>query len=175
MRAVANVRLPGIAGQMISGSPGVTFLDNRHGQPHLGIMDDEVYQREPLTPRAVDRRAFTLVELIVVLAILGLVASLTLPGFTARGQDDAPVRGVIARARQEAVQRAQTLALDIHSDGSWRVTTGATSLLHGTIAGDAAALRLRITPLGVCFAESPAPAGWDAVACGVPVPSTDGR
>ena len=138
-------------------------------------MDNAGLQREPRTPRAVHRRAFTLIELIVVLAILGLVASLTLPSFPTSDPDESPLRAVIARARAEAARRAQTLDLDIQSDGQWIVSTSATPLLHGTIAGNAAALRLRITPLGVCFAESPAPAEWDAVACDVPAPSADGR
>lgn len=160
---------------MISGSLEANFLDNLDGQPHLGVMDNEGLQREPRTPRAVHRRAFTLIELIVVLAVLGLVASLTLPRFTTSDQDESPFRAVIARARQEAARRAQTLDLDIQSDGQWSVSTSATPLLHGTIAGDVAALRLRITPLGVCFAEWPAPAGWDVVACEAPAASTTRR
>ncbi len=117
--------------------------------------------------RAIRRRAFTLLELVVVLAILGLVASLALPVFAARQRDESPLRSVISRAQQAAVRRAESITLDIGPGGRWSIATG-TEILHtGTLAGDVAALRLRITPLGACFAELPAPADWDAVACDV--------
>jgi hypothetical protein len=75
---------------------------------------------------------------------------------------------VLARSRETAVRRAQTLVFQIDAQGSWKLTPvgDTTSIGSGAIEGGGTALRLRITPLGVCLAEdTPVTDNWDAIAC----------
>lgn len=67
-----------------------------------------------------------------------------------------------------AVRRAQSLVLQVDVRGRWLLMpqSDTTAIGRGTVEQPAGAVRLRLTPLGVCFAEGALPAGgWDALAC----------
>ncbi len=67
------------------------------------------------------RRGVTLLELLVVLLLLGVTAALVVPALLPRRPDpqsDAVDRAV-TRARRYAIQRAESLRLQVRSDGAW--------------------------------------------------------
>jgi hypothetical protein len=67
-----------------------------------------------------------------------------------------------------AVHRAQTLVLQVDGRGTWLLMplSDTTTIGRGTVEPPTGAVRLRLSPLGVCLAEGALPAGgWDALAC----------
>jgi prepilin-type N-terminal cleavage/methylation domain-containing protein len=113
------------------------------------------------------RAGVTLVELLLVLVILGVVATLVVPGTASvfrgglsGGNDTATA---LASARRLAVQHGVTVRLQVDADGRWRVRIpGASdSLAAGQQPAEAdRGTDLFIDPLGTC---RPAP-GWRASA-----------
>ncbi len=121
------------------------------------------------------RRAFTLLELLVVLVLLGLSTAVVLPAFRlpAPPVEESP----LARARALAVRRGESLRIEAQGEGRWRVSaaadTAATVLLDGdgmdphALGGSQSVV---VTALGTCLPEGPSPvdgAAWDPVRCGV--------
>jgi prepilin-type N-terminal cleavage/methylation domain-containing protein len=88
------------------------------------------------------RRGVTLLELIVVLALLGLILAIAAPTFIMPPEN--PAAEEILTARRQAVIRGEPI----------------TVLVYGT--------RVHITPLGLCIPETPTRstrATWDAIGC----------
>jgi prepilin-type N-terminal cleavage/methylation domain-containing protein len=116
------------------------------------------------------RRAFTLLELLVVLVLLGLSAAFVLPTLSLPPRDSAAVTP-LERARAIAVRRGEAVRLDVATDGAWRVQatadTSGTILLAGT-TGEGIARSIVISALGACLPEGPAAGdapAWDPVRC----------
>lgn len=121
----------------------------------------------------------TLIELAVVLVVLGVVAGLVLPPFTAIERRPPTYLDVVRAARGAALARAQALQLTVAATGEWSVhplppadgDTVATGTLPATLSptrAGAAPFRLHITPLGACLPMAPVPEAWrdwDAAAC----------
>lgn len=109
---------------------------------------------------ALCRRAFTLLELVVVLAIIGLGIAVVAPSLVLRPpSSEESMKRVVASARRVAMRRAQTVTLDVDDNGVWRVAGAGRDtpevLLRGEL--DERPLRevhLRITPLGLCLSEA---------------------
>jgi prepilin-type N-terminal cleavage/methylation domain-containing protein len=123
------------------------------------------------------RRAFTLLELLVVLVMLGLAAAFVLPVLQ-RPLKSSDERTVLERARAVAVRRGESVRLEFDASGAWTVratadTTGAV-LLSGqasTTASDGGLARSTlISALGACLPEGAAVLGggaWDPTRCAV--------
>jgi prepilin-type N-terminal cleavage/methylation domain-containing protein len=124
------------------------------------------------------RRAFTLLELLVVLVLLGLSAAVVVPSFRLPAAT-AP-ESALLRARALAVRRGESVRLATDRDGRWLVV--ATADTEGTIllAGDGgaasasgAAGSVVISALGLCQPEGHSAAGtpaWDPMRCAVSPP-----
>jgi prepilin-type N-terminal cleavage/methylation domain-containing protein len=119
------------------------------------------------------RRAFTLLEMIVVMALMALVVALVAPSLRAP-----PLRGnelarLIASARGAAITRGQSLALVTSVDGAWSLRPlppdDSVAIASGRLdRAPSRALRLRLAPLGSCIAEAVLPpelGPWDAGSC----------
>lgn len=119
------------------------------------------------------RRAFTLLELLVVLVLLGVSAGVVLPAF--RLPPPASPEAPIVRARALAVRRGEAVRLSTRPDGRWQVAAAADTagaiLLTGTgVVSDAPAgpRTVVISPLGSCLPEGPSARNaevWDPVRC----------
>ncbi len=130
-------------------------------------------------PRPPGRRvAFTLLELLVVLVLLGLSAAVVLPSFrlpAPTGPESAP-----QRARALAVRRGESVRLATDHAGRWQVVatadTDGTILLAGgggSASDSGAAGSIVISALGLCLPEGHSAAGtsaWDPVRCAVTPP-----
>jgi prepilin-type N-terminal cleavage/methylation domain-containing protein len=115
-------------------------------------------------------RGFTLAEIIVVLAVLGITAAVVVPAFTRLAPDDDETRaaaqldGLVARARSTALQRATAVEVTlIPQSGRYWVRLGdGTPLDSGDIVlGPSVTLnspvprpRVRFSRLGVVDADS---------------------
>lgn len=116
------------------------------------------------------RRAFTLLELLVVLVLLGLAAAFVLPTLRlpVRATDAATA---LERARAIAVRRGEAVRLEHDAAGAWTVratadTTGA--ILLAGISGAASPHSMVISALGACLPEGSVAVGtraWDPVRC----------
>ncbi|MDZ7631068.1 MAG: GspH/FimT family pseudopilin [Gemmatimonadaceae bacterium] len=121
------------------------------------------------------RRAFTLLELLVVLVLLGLTAAFVLPTLRlpapATGQGSA-----LSRARATAVRRGEAVRLEFGASGSWTVratadTTGVILLAGRATSADSqagVAQSVVISALGACLPEGTAVGGtvaWDPARC----------
>jgi prepilin-type N-terminal cleavage/methylation domain-containing protein len=121
------------------------------------------------------RRAFTLLELLVVLVLLGLSTAVVLPAF--RLPAPAAVESPLARARTLAVRRGEALRLELRGEGRWQLTAAADTAPTVLLDGDGmdphvlgGAQSVLVTALGTCLPEGPSPvdgAAWDPVRCGV--------
>ena len=123
------------------------------------------------------RVAFTLLEIIVTLVILGLAAALVAPVFRTDAPDEG-LRSVLAATRESAVRRAQTLVLQVDVRGSWQIVAAgeSTSIADGRFTDGTKDLRIRVNPLGACFNEGArSTVRLDAIACALTDPGTGGR
>ena len=123
------------------------------------------------------RVAFTLLEIIVTLVILGLAAALVAPVFRTDAPDEG-LRSVLAATRETAVRRAQTLVLQVDDRGSWRIVGSGDSAMLGTghFADGTKDLRIRVNPLGACFNEGArSTVTLDAIACAITPTGAGGR
>jgi len=139
-----------------------------------------VSQRAPGPRSGRSRRGVTLLELIVVLALLGLVFAIAAPAFIV----PIPVRAsdlgaALATARRAAILRGEPVTLAIDAAGAWRVdgdaSPAALPIAAGTTAASTGRMRVRISPLGTCIPE-PEENGvrlpdWNALGCGAMVSS----
>jgi len=92
----------------------------------------------------VQRNGVTLLELIVVLALLGLILAIAAPSFTLPPiRSENPMTASLVAARRRAVIRGEPVTVSI----------------NGT--------RVHVTPLGTCIPEttSHTTAPWDAIGC----------
>ena len=80
-------------------------------------------------------QGFTLIELIVVLAILSLAAAVTLPALLRPRSGTTPVQTVIESARDAAARRGETVYLRIDPSGTWRMEGGGSPLESDGAAG----------------------------------------
>ncbi|MFN8581022.1 MAG: type II secretion system protein [Gemmatimonadaceae bacterium] len=100
---------------------------------------------------------FTLIEVMVTLAVLGLVAAFVVPSFAAPPRTTSSLDALRRSAADLALQRAQWLTLRVETDGRWTV--------RGDLASDTSALAsgvltettsvpvvLRLSPVGACLA-----------------------
>lgn len=119
------------------------------------------------------RRGVTLLELIVVLALLGLVVAIAAPSFIApSARDDSELGHAVDVARRAALLRGEAVTLSLARDGSWRVDSdvspNTSAIAVGSLRGPTTPLRIRISPIGSCVAESvdgsPMPS-WNATTC----------
>ena len=119
------------------------------------------------------RRGLTLLELMVALALLGLMLALVTPLFRRPTRRDGRLDAVLRAARATAISRSETMALRVRADGQWSVRAlppdDALLLLSGTLDSQPSlAFQLQLTPLGACLPTSSLPAefaGWDAAGC----------
>ena len=126
-----------------------------------------------LRPPARARRAVTLLELLVVLALLGLAAGVVLPALRPAGTGPSDrVAAVVARARAQAQARGEALVLVVTGDGTWTLGVAdeeAPLLASGQAAGaPRVPWALRLTPRGACLpitALPPPLVPWDVAAC----------
>lgn len=104
------------------------------------------------------RRAFTLIELVVVLAITGLALAIVAPSFVMRPlSPSAAMQEVINTARRAAARRAQTMTLEVRANGAWSLATAAenAALASGKLDSPAVrAFRVRVSPLGMCVPQN---------------------
>jgi type IV fimbrial biogenesis protein FimU len=119
------------------------------------------------------RRGVTLLELIVVLALLGLVLAIAAPSFIVpnAGQQSELGRAIEA-ARRAALLRGEAVTLSLARDGSWHVVSdvspNAPSIAVGTFRGPTTPLRIHVSALGTCVPESADGSTvptWNATSC----------
>jgi prepilin-type N-terminal cleavage/methylation domain-containing protein len=127
------------------------------------------------------RRGFTLLEVIVVLVVMGLTAALVAPALLPPKEPSASLQGVIRHTQNLALRRAETILLEVSSEGRWH-TIGTSSaqdgpLSNGVLNEDAppSDLALSVAPSGSCAwrldpgAARPRPP-LDPLTCRVSVP-----
>ena len=100
-------------------------------------------------------RGYTLLEVIVVLVLLTVAASMVAPAFVAPHDPAAATVRVIGQARALAIRRAEALELRIEPSGAWRLdgvaSRQAGALATGTISpAPRVAMTLLFSPLGSC-------------------------
>ena len=105
------------------------------------------------------RRAFTLIEVLVVLLLMGLATALVAPAFIPRRTDARSGLGaVIEHARGTAVSRGETVSLRIDRFGAWRTDGMATPSVVPLASGRLdtrfdAGVTLLFSALGTCGAD----------------------
>lgn len=128
------------------------------------------------------RRGYTLIELIVVLAILSLAAAVTLPALLRPWTGTTAVQTVIESARDAAARRGETVYLRIDPSGTWRMEGGGSPLESDGAAGRiapiaTAPLTILVAPAGSCALDvrsSTAARGLtlDPLSCTLSLPKT---
>lgn len=118
------------------------------------------------------RRGVTLLELIVALALLGVMAALVAPAMIAPERRAPDVAGVIRSARSMAIARAQPLVLRVSDAGEWSLRplppNDAEALAAGHVSSSDGPFALQLTPLGGCLPLTglpPSLGGWDVASC----------
>jgi prepilin-type N-terminal cleavage/methylation domain-containing protein len=118
------------------------------------------------------RPGVTLLELIVVLALLGLLLAVAAPAFVIPSEKkESELAVVLAAAQRAAILRAEPVTLIVSENGNWRVDSPSTAntspIATGTLARSAGGLRVQISPLGTCVATEGASSlpNWNALQC----------
>jgi prepilin-type N-terminal cleavage/methylation domain-containing protein len=99
--------------------------------------------------------AYTLIELIVVLAIMSLAAAVVLPALLRARTGTTPVQTVIESARDAAAHRGETISLRIDPSGTWHMHGTGSALEADSATGHitplaTAPLTLLVAPSGSC-------------------------
>jgi prepilin-type N-terminal cleavage/methylation domain-containing protein len=97
----------------------------------------------------------TLIELIVVLAIMSLAAAVVLPALLRARTGTTPVQTVIESARDAAAHRGETISLRIDPSGTWHMHGTGSALEADSATGHVtplatAPLTLLVAPSGSC-------------------------
>jgi prepilin-type N-terminal cleavage/methylation domain-containing protein len=115
------------------------------------------------------RAGYTLIELIVVLALMGLAAALVIPVLRARGPSTSDMQSIATSARAAAAQRGEIVYVRFEPSGDWHMEGGG-STLEGDFMGGrirpitTVPLTLIVSPAGTCaFDVRSAPLGANAI------------
>lgn len=109
---------------------------------------------------ALRRRAFTLVEMLVVIVLLGLAVGLAAPALRAPRRAAVGLATLLPLAREAAVRRGETVYLRVAESGAWQLE-GASSAADGTFGSGQVPpfaglpLTLVVSPLGSCAFDAP--------------------
>jgi prepilin-type N-terminal cleavage/methylation domain-containing protein len=104
------------------------------------------------------RRGVTLLELIVVMALLGLVLAIAAPALIAPAEKREPeLVAIMSMARRAALLRGEPVTLVVDR-GVWRVDAddarAAAPIASGSLESAVGALRVHVSPLGTCVADA---------------------
>jgi prepilin-type N-terminal cleavage/methylation domain-containing protein len=154
-------------------APVLVHAFARHGR--IGRQAQGVSQRWTGPLGGSSRRGVTLLELIVVLALLGLVLAIAAPAFIVPTPPRASDLGAaLATARRAAILRSEPVTLAIDAAGVWRVdgdaSPGAPPIATGTIGSRIGRMRVRVSPVGTCVPEPTDGVrlpDWNALGCGI--------
>lgn len=106
-----------------------------------------------MQPPAPERRAFTLVEMIVVLAVMGIALAVVAPSMILRSRKS-DISTIVAESRSAALRRSEQMTLAVAEDGKWSVYAArgsAQPLRSGELdEKKGIAVRINISPLGLC-------------------------
>ncbi|MFN8574645.1 MAG: prepilin-type N-terminal cleavage/methylation domain-containing protein [Gemmatimonadaceae bacterium] len=110
----------------------------------------------PSTSRHGSSAGFTLIEVMVTVAVMALVASLALPAFVPPRREADTVATTLRAAADLAVRRAQWVTLRVTPDGAWNVrgdldADTAAFAAGRLMAAIPAPLIVRLSPLGACL------------------------
>jgi prepilin-type N-terminal cleavage/methylation domain-containing protein len=98
---------------------------------------------------------YTLLELIVVVALMGLAAALVLPILRPRGPSESAMQAIVTTARQAAAQRGEIIYVRFEPTGEWHMEGGGSTLEGDVMGGRIHAiaqvpLTLIVSPTGSC-------------------------
>ncbi|MGQ0766871.1 MAG: pilus assembly FimT family protein [Gemmatimonadota bacterium] len=130
-------------------------------------------QQRSCPPSCRARAGVTLIELMVVLGILSIVGGLAFPWLAGFTHPEVTAHDVVAKSRQTAIARAQSLQLQFLGSGKWWLTTPGDEavILSGELRSGAMDAVVRIGPLGSCSVTAAGTAGEiDAISCSLPAP-----
>ncbi|MCC6316755.1 MAG: prepilin-type N-terminal cleavage/methylation domain-containing protein [Gemmatimonadaceae bacterium] len=113
------------------------------------------------------RRGVTLVELVLVLAVLGVGAALVLPTFITPRPAQATLASVAQQARARAIATAQPLTLRLAADGRWLLAAsgGERQTMDSGAIAEPGPVVLDVSPLGACTIRFGRVLRWDAARC----------
>lgn len=146
----------------------VPALDHR-----AAITGQAVRQSPTAARRIAPRRGVTLLELIVVIALLGLILAIAAPAFIVpTPRPESELTTVAATARRAAIVRGEPVTLSLVASGAWTIdgdaTPTASPIATGKLAAALGAIRIRVSPIGTCVVD-PLPtqtaADWNALEC----------
>ncbi|HEX7942394.1 MAG TPA: type II secretion system protein [Gemmatimonadaceae bacterium] len=131
----------------------------------------------PRVPRA---RGFTLIEVLVVLALMGLAAGLVAPALLHARRQRPTLGSLIPTAREEAARRGEMVYLRVTGSGQWRMEGAASSAAGPFAAGrvepfPGVPLTLIVSPIGTCAFDVPSAAAarvirLDPLTCDITTP-----
>jgi prepilin-type N-terminal cleavage/methylation domain-containing protein len=106
---------------------------------------------------------FTLIEVLVVLALMGLAAGLVAPALLHARRQQPSLGLLIPTAREEAARRGEMVYLRIAGSGQWRMEGAASSAAGPFAAGHlepfpGVPLTLIVSPIGTCAFDVPSAA-----------------
>ncbi|HWZ58610.1 MAG TPA: prepilin-type N-terminal cleavage/methylation domain-containing protein [Gemmatimonadaceae bacterium] len=101
------------------------------------------------------RRGFTLIEMIVVLAVMALAVALVLPALRTPGPRTSGLQAILTSARAAAANRGELIYVRIEPTGAWHMEGGGSplegELTRGRIdALSTVPLTLIVSPVGSC-------------------------
>jgi prepilin-type N-terminal cleavage/methylation domain-containing protein len=105
------------------------------------------------------RRGFTLIEVLVVLAILAISFALVAPRLLEPADSSSELQRVIEAARRSALSGAQTRILLVDADGQYQLREpGGNPIAQGDLNQKSPTpMQLSISALGACMLESNTP------------------
>ena len=129
--------------------------------------------RHSSRPHGLVRRGVTLLELIIVIALLGLILGIAAPAFIVPSpKRQSELATVIATAKRAAILRGEPVTLAFVDGGAWQIdgdaTPTAASIASGKLDSSVGSLRIHVSPMGTCIVESFASTNaveWNALDC----------